>query len=362
MNSALIECAVAIRATASDPGTAGGVTAVPVLVSCSGGPAHAEWILEKGVKPAELQKKLAAWIRQQGRIPLSIQVPDAGVFTLTRRGQHGRLADRVVVVTGSAQGFGQGIAAELAAEGAVIVVADINAPPGEAFAASLNEQHGAGTALFCRTDVTDLASLQACVAQTVAAFGGVDIFISNAGILSAGSLEEMTPETFEKVTRVNYTAYFLGAKAVAPVMKLQHQYAPALFMDIIQVNSKSGLAGSNRNFAYAGGKFGGIGLTQSFALELVADHIKVNAICPGNFFEGPLWADPEKGLFVQYLKAGKVPGARTIDDVREFYISKVPMHRGCMPKDVARAVIYLHEQEYETGQALPVTGGQVMLS
>jgi sorbitol-6-phosphate 2-dehydrogenase len=57
-----------------------------------------------------------------------------------------------------------------------------------------------------------------------------------------------------------------------------------------------------------------------------------------------------------------VPGARTIDDVREFYISKVPMHRGCMPKDVARAVIYLHEQEYETGQALPVTGGQVMLS
>jgi sorbitol-6-phosphate 2-dehydrogenase len=132
-------------------------------------------------------------------------------------------------------------------------------------------------------------------------------------------------------------------------------------MDIVQVNSKSGLRGSNRNFAYAGGKFGGIGLTQSFARELVEDGIKVNAVCPGNFFEGPLWSDPEKGLFVQYLRTGKVPGAATIDDVRRFYESKVPMGRGCRPADVVRAILYLVEQEYETGQALPVTGGQVML-
>ena len=113
--------------------------------------------------------------------------------------------------------------------------------------------------------------------------------------------------------------------------------------------------------AYAGSKFGGIGLTQSFALELIEDKIRVNAICPGNFFDGPLWSDPERGLFVQYLKAGKVEGAKTIEDVKRFYTSKVPMRRGCTPRDVARAVFYLHEQEYETGQAVPVTGGQVML-
>jgi NAD(P)-dependent dehydrogenase (short-subunit alcohol dehydrogenase family) len=133
-------------------------------------------------------------------------------------------------------------------------------------------------------------------------------------------------------------------------------------MDIVQINSKSGLEGSQRNFAYAGGKFGAIGLTQSFALELVSDNIKVNAICPGNYFEGPLWSDPEKGLFVQYLRAGKVPGAKTVEDVKSFYMSKVPMRRGCSPDDVAAAIFYLVEQKYETGQAIAVTGGQVMLN
>lgn len=109
-------------------------------------------------------------------------------------------------------------------------------------------------------------------------------------------------------------------------------------------------------------KFGGIGLTQSFALELVEHGIKVNAICPGNFFEGPLWSDPKTGLFVQYLKAGKVPGAKTVEEVRRSYETRVPMGRGCRVEDVMRAILYLVEQEYETGQALPVTGGQVMLS
>jgi sorbitol-6-phosphate 2-dehydrogenase len=134
------------------------------------------------------------------------------------------------------------------------------------------------------------------------------------------------------------------------------------FSDIIQINSKSGLEGSNKNGAYAGGKFGGIGLTQSFAMELVADNIKVNAICPGNFFEGPLWSDPDRGLFVQYLNTGKVPGAKTIADVQAFYEAKVPMGRGCRGADVAKAIYYAVEQNYETGQAIPVTGGQIMLN
>ena len=145
-------------------------------------------------------------------------------------------------------------------------------------------------------------------------------------------------------------------------MEAQHEAGPAAMFDIVAISSKSGLEGSNKNFAYAGSKFGGIGLIQSLALELCAKNIKVNAVCPGNYLDGPLWSDPERGLFVQYLQAGKVPGAKTVEDVRRFYEAKVPMNRGCLPLDVARAVMYCVEQKYETGQAIPVTGGQVMLN
>jgi len=277
-----------------------------------------------------------------------------------------RVDGRIALVTGAAQGFGKGIAEGLFREGANVLIADLNEQAGGVLAAELNSAagvSGAGNrAAFTRADVTDAASVSDLARECVCAFGGLDLLVSNAGVLRAGSLEEMTPETFDLVTRVNYTGYFLCAKHLSPVMKLQHSHAKGRFMDIIEINSKSGLEGSNKNFAYAGSKFGGIGLTQSFALELVEHNIKVNAICPGNFFEGPLWSDPKTGLFVQYLEAGKVPGAKTVEDVRKSYESRVPMGRGCRVEDVLRAILYLVEQEYETGQALPVTGGQVMLA
>ena len=94
----------------------------------------------------------------------------------------------------------------------------------------------------------------------------------------------------------------------------------------------------------------------------LSDRIKVNSVCQGNFFDGPLWSDPEKGLFVQYLNSGKVPGAKTVADVKLHYEKQIPMHRGCYPSDVAKAIVYAVCQSYETGQAIPVTGGQVMLN
>ena len=276
-------------------------------------------------------------------------------------GSHGRAENKVFIVTGAAQGFGEGIARCLVAEGANVVVADLNEATGEATAANLNSLCKTGRVTFFKTDVTDINCLQALVKDTVCCFGGVDCFVSNAGIAIAGDLTQMVPEKFDLVTRINYHGFFYCAKVVSPVMKVQNKYDPERFGDIIQINSKSGLEGSKANFAYAGSKFGGLGLVQSFALELAPYRIKVNGICPGNFLDGPLWSDPVKGLYVQYLNAGKVPGAKTVDDVREYYLSKVPMHKGCNPSDVTKGVLYLIEQTCETGQALPITGGQVML-
>ena len=274
----------------------------------------------------------------------------------------GRVDRKIFIVTGGAQGFGGGIVAFLMNYGANVVIADVNEPKGREYADELNKVDRKNKAFFVKADVSNAESVENLIYQTTVHFGGLDVFISNAGIVRAGSLEVMTPENFDLVTKINYQAYFICSKYASAVMKLQHKYNPDYFMDIIQVNSKSGLKGSNKNFAYAGGKFGGIGLTQSFALELMPFRIKVNSICPGNFFDGPLWSDPDRGLFVQYLKAGKVSGAKTVADVKKFYEDQVPAGRGCTPKDVMRAVFYAIEQEYETGQAIPVTGGQIMLN
>lgn len=269
----------------------------------------------------------------------------------------GRLAGKVTIVTGAAQGFGKGIAEELYQEGAAVVIADMNLPLAEQVAAGLGER-----AVAVAVNVSDEESVANMVAQTVEKFGGLDMLLANAGVVRSGPLASFEKKDMDFVTSINYTGLFLCCKYAAIIMQAQHEAAPEKMFDIIAMSSKSGLVGSNKNFAYAGSKFGAIGLVQSFALELCTSNIKVNAICPGNYLDGPLWSDPEKGLFVQYLQAGKVPGAKTVDDVRRFYEAKVPMNRGCLPLDVARAVMYCVEQQYETGQAIPVTGGQVMLS
>ena len=279
-----------------------------------------------------------------------------------RIGRDGVVNNKVCAVTGGAQGFGEAIVRELIRHGAIGFIADINLDGAAKLANELNAETGRTKAFGVGVDVTDEESVQHMVDEIVETVGGIDLFISNAGVLKAGSVKEMTLRDFEFVTDVNYIGFFLCVKHVAPVMEWMNRPTGKYYTDIISITSKSALEGSNRNGAYAGSKFGSVGLVQSFAKELVADNTKVNTVCPGNFFDGPLWSDPDNGLFVQYLNAGKVPGAKTVEDVRHFYEAQVPMKRGCDGKDVARAILYAVEQRYETGQAIPVTGGQVMLN
>ncbi|MDR0718084.1 MAG: SDR family NAD(P)-dependent oxidoreductase [Treponema sp.] len=279
---------------------------------------------------------------------------------------------KVALVTGGAQGFGEEITRGLIAEGAVVFIADLNIAGAKALAEKLNGENGKTVAYAVEVNVADEESVQKMFETVTLTIGGLDLCISNAGVLRASSILEQDISGFKFVTDINYIAFAIVTKHCGIIMKKQNlaaklcaaasAFGNVLTTDIIQINSKSGLAGSNKNGSYAGSKFGGIGLVQSFALELIEWNIKVNAICPGNFYDGPLWSDPVKGLFVQYLNAGKVPGAKTIADVKTFYEAKSPIHRGCTGPDVLKAVFYAVEQVFETGQAIPVTGGQVMLS
>ncbi len=265
------------------------------------------------------------------------------------------LQDRIAVVTGGGQGLGQAICMRLAREGCHVMVADLNEQTARDTAIKVHEETGQ-RAIAVKVDVTDEPQVEAMVKRAVDEFGRLDILVANAGILISEEITEFPAEKWRAVINVNLFGYFLTAKHAARVMKAQKKGA------IIEINSKSGKKGSFKNSAYAASKFGGIGLTQSIALELAELGVRVNCVCPGNLLDSPLWTHPDKGLFVQYLRAGKVPGAKNVEDVRRAYVNQVPMKRGCTYEDVCNAVVFLasDESSYITGIALSVTGGQEM--
>lgn len=258
------------------------------------------------------------------------------------------LQDKIALVTGGGQGLGRAICQRLAAEGCHVVVADLNADTAAATAADIAAATDRDT-LAVTVDVTNEAQVEAMVAQTLTKFGRLDIAVSNAGVLMAEEITEFPAEKWRLVMNVNLFGYFLVAKHVAKPMKAQKSGS------IIQINSKSGKKGSFKNSAYAASKFGGIGLTQSIALDLAEDGVRVNAICPGNLLDSPLWVD---SLYSQYAKKWGITEA----EVRQKYIDQVPMKRGCTYTDVCNVAVFLasNQSSYMTGQAINVTGGQEM--
>ncbi len=258
-----------------------------------------------------------------------------------------KLINKIAIVTGAGQGLGEAIAIRLAQEGCKVAVADINLPSVEIVTQRIKETKGDSLAL--KVDVTKSEQVKSMVEKTVKEFSHLDIVVSNAGILKSYELTDFPEEDWRRVIEVNLVGYFLLAKEAAKIMKKQKSGV------IIQINSKSGKKGSYWNSAYAASKFAGIGLTQSIALDLAPYDIRVNAVCPGNLLDSPLWVN---SLYEQYARKWRI----SKEEVRKKYENGVPLGRGCQYEDVANVVVFLASDEasYMTGQAINVTGGEEM--
>lgn len=257
-----------------------------------------------------------------------------------------RLEGQVAIITGAAQGLGEALARRLDSEGCKVVVADINLESALKTAEQLKD------AVAVKVDVCDEQLVESMVDAAIERYGKLDLLVSNAAILVAKPVVEFPAQQWRKMMDVNLYGYFLCAKAAAKAM------IPNRRGNIIQINSKSGKKGSYKNSAYAASKFGGIGLTQSLALELAEYGIRVNAICPGNLLDSPLWNEGPNSLFKQYAANQGI----TEEEVRRKYLSQVPLGRSCQYEDVANVLVFLASDEasYMTGQAINVTGGQEM--
>lgn len=260
-----------------------------------------------------------------------------------------RLEGKKALVTGGAQGLGAALVERLATEGCDVVIWDVNAEKARETAQAIAAKCGRRVEAN-QVDITDAEAVRIAMDKAVETLGGLDVMVCNAGILFSGDSVEFDAAKWRKVIDVNLVGYFLCAREAARVM-----LASGKGGSIIDINSKSGKKGSFRNTAYAASKFGGIGVTQSLALEFAERGVRVNAVCPGNLLDSPLWVN---SLFKQYAANQGI----TEEQVRQKYIDQVPMKRGCQYRDVENLVVFLASEEssYMTGQAINVTGGQEM--
>jgi NAD(P)-dependent dehydrogenase (short-subunit alcohol dehydrogenase family) len=245
----------------------------------------------------------------------------------------GRLDGRVAVITGGASGIGEGTVRLFAAEGARVVIADIQDARGEALAAELGS-----TVVYQRTDVSREDDVRACIKRASDDFGRLDCLFNNAGFGGAvGPIEEITVDEYDSTMSVQLRGVFLGIKYAAPIMGAQGSGS------IISTASVAGLRAGEGPHIYSVAKAGVIQLTKTAALELGESGVRVNCICPG-------------AIVTPLVSAG---GTRSVEDVQRVFTMFQPIRRSGMPEDIAQAALWLasDDSSFVNGHALVVDGG-----
>lgn len=247
------------------------------------------------------------------------------------------LTDRTALVTGASAGIGRGIATALAEAGARVVVADIEAsvPSREKTTTVEAITAAGGQAFFVELDVADATAVADAVATAVSRFGGLDILINNAGISHEGTVEETTPDEWQRVLDVNLTGVYNGARHALPHLKKSD--APR----IINVASQLAFVAQERKPAYLASKGGVVSLTRSLALDYADVPILVNAICPG------------------VVHTELTTEAMADDERRAFFEDKTPLPYLGEPSDVGGMAVFLASEHarFVTGQCFVVDGG-----
>ncbi|HVY99906.1 MAG TPA: SDR family oxidoreductase [Dongiaceae bacterium] len=250
-----------------------------------------------------------------------------------------RLKGKVALVTGGGRGIGEGIARRLAAEGALVWIADIDEPAAKSVATSLEG------ATHSRVDITSDESVASLAAAIAARHGHLDILVNNAAILDIIPLEELTPAHHAKVIEVNLNGAVRVSLAMVPLLRKAKDGAR-----IVNLASVNGLRGSRDNIPYSVAKGGIVNLTRCLATDLGADNITVNAIAPG-------FIDTRMSLLPDGSHEHKT------EWFQDIYIKygRIPLRRGGTPADIAGPAFFLcsDDSRYVTGQILTVDGGML---